>query len=305
MTVQPIDILAVNCLHGEGVQWNPDDGCLWWTDISASMLHRWHLDTRTHTTFATPERLASFAFIDGRRDLLCAFARGFALFDPFAGTLCPIEQPEPEGSGRRFNDGRADRQGRFWVGTMVEDHARAEAFSASLYCMDRDGDLHVRERGIGISNGLCWSPDGSRMYFADSTRRTISVYDFDIDSGEISTRREFARLPEGAEPDGACVDAEGCLWSAHWGAGQVVRYAPDGTILDTIPIPATQPTCVAFAGPRLDLLCVTSARIGLDEAALARQPHAGNLFVFKTGATGLAESRMSNDFDPLSRRHMR
>ena len=303
--MQLIDVLAVGCLHGEGVQWNPDDGCLWWTNISAGTLHRWHLDTRAHTVFSTPERLACFAFIDGRSELLCAFASGFALFNPRTGAIDWIEQLELAGSGRRFNDGRVDRQGRFWVGTMVEDHARAEAFSASLYCMDRDGEVHVREHGIGIANGLCWSPDGSRMYFADSARGTIFAYDFDIASGAISARREFARLPEGAEPDGACVDAQGCMWSAHWGAGKVVRYSKDGAILATIDVPATQPTCVAFAGPALDLLCVTSARIGLDDAALAQQPDAGHVFIFKTDTMGLAESRIGNDFNPLRTRQPR
>lgn len=300
--MQLVDILPVGCLHGEGVQWNPDDGCLWWTNISASTLHRWHLDTRTHTTFTTPERLTCFAFIAGRRDLLCAFASGFALFDPFIGTASWLDRPEPEGNGRRFNDGRVDRQGRFWAGTMVEDATRAQPFSAGLYCMDRDGDVQIRERGIGIANGLCWSPDGMRMYFADSARGIISTYAFDVASGAISARREFARLPEGAEPDGACVDADGCLWSAHWGAGRVVRYASNGAILATIEVPATQPTCVAFAGPRLDLLCVTSARIGLDDAVLARQPQAGHVFIYKTDATGLAESRIDHDFDPPSTR---
>ncbi|PNS08540.1 SMP-30/gluconolactonase/LRE family protein [Solilutibacter silvestris] len=294
-----IDVVPVGNLLGEGVQWNPDDGCLWWTDISNSMLHRWHLDSRVHSVFATPERLCSFAFIEGQSRLLCAFASGVAMFDPHSGAITWLHRLETPGSGRRCNDGRVDRQGRFWVGTMVEDAARAGAFSASLYCMDRDGGVHVREREIDIANGLCWSPDGGRMYFADSARRTMYAYDFDGDTGAISARREFARLPESAEPDGACVDAQGCVWSAQWGAGQVACYAPDGRIRATIEVPASQPTCVAFAGASLDLLCVTSARAGLDAAALARQPDAGHLFIYQATTTGLAECRVRADFNPI------
>lgn len=287
-----LEILAVGQLHGEGVQWNADDGCLWWTDISGCALHRYSLEQRRLQSFATPERLGCFAFVEGDARLLAAFATGFALFDPASGALEWLDRCEPAGSGRRFNDGRVDRQGRFWAGSMVEDATRAEPYSAGLYCLGADGRAQLRETGIGIANGLCWSPDGRIMYFADSPRHAIHAYDFDPDTGGIGNRREFARTAPGVEPDGSCVDAEGCVWNAQWGAGQVQRYAPDGRVLERVETPgAMQPTCVAFAGPALDLLCVTTARIGLSPAALASQAHAGDVFIYRTGARGLAESR--------------
>lgn len=286
---QLLDVLAIDNLHGEGVQWNAADGCLWWTDLSGCRLHRYHLQTRVHAAFVTPERLGCFAFVDGDPRLLVAFASGFAWFDPTSGAVTWLAQLEPAGSGRRFNDGRVDRQGRFWAGTMVEDATLAGVDSASLYCLDHDGRVVEREIGIRIANGLCWSPDGTRMYFADSPRHAIDVYNFDRDSGAISRRREFARTPLGAEPDGATIDAEGCLWSAHWGAGQVVRYAPDGRIVETVSVPASQPTCVAFAGDALDVLCITSARLGLNATALAEQPQAGYVFIYRTETRGLPE----------------
>ena len=287
-----LDILPFGHLHGEDVQWNADDGCLWWTDLSGCALHAWHLQRGALRSFATPERLGCFAFIDGDARLLAAFASGFALFDPVSGALEWLDRCEPAGSGRRFNDGRADRQGRFWAGTMVEDATQAEPYSAGLYCLGADGRAQLRESGVGIANGLCWSPDGRTMYFADSPRHAIWVYDFDPDSGHIGPRRDFARTAPGVEPDGSCVDAEGGVWNAQWGAGQVVRYAPDGQVLEVLDTPgALQPTCAAFAGPALDLLCVTSARIGLSPESLAAQPHAGDVFVFRTGTRGLPESR--------------
>jgi sugar lactone lactonase YvrE len=152
-----------------------------------------------------------------------------------------------------------------------------------------------RESGIEISNGICWSPDGTRFYFADSPLRAIYCYDFHLATGAIANRREFVRTPEGAHPDGATVDSEGCLWSAHWGAGRIVRYKPDGAIDAVLEVPASQPTCVAFGGPELDLLFVTSARDGLTEADLARQPSAGDVFVYKMGCAGLAENRFILD----------
>ena len=292
MVVELIDIVPVGHLHGEGVQWNADDGCLWWTDISGCALHRYALEQRQLHSWATPERLGCFAFVEGDARLLAAFASGFALFDPATGRVEWLDRCEPAGSGRRFNDGRVDRQGRFWAGTMVEDAAVAGPYSAALYCLGADGRAQPRETGVGIANGLCWSPDGHTLYFADSPRHAIYAYDFDVDSGRIGNRRQFARTGPGVEPDGSCVDAEGCLWNAQWGAGRVLRYAPDGRVLETLETPgALQPTCVAYAGPALDLLCVTSARVGLAPAALAAQAHAGDLFVYQAGVRGLRESR--------------
>ena len=167
-----------------------------------------------------------------------------------------------------------------------------EGFTGALYRLDPDGRVHTLETGIGISNGLCWSPDGRTMYFADSPRHTIHVYDFDPDSGLPSRRREFARTGPGAEPDGSTVDAEGAVWNAQWGGGRVVRYSPTGEVLETVDTPgAMQPSCVAFGGDALELLCVTSAWIGLDAAARAAQPQAGHVFLYETSARGLPENR--------------
>jgi sugar lactone lactonase YvrE len=170
---------------------------------------------------------------------------------------------------------------------MVEGAQRTA--DGCLYALDGSGELHCRARGIRISNGLSTSPDGTQLYFADSPTRTIYVYDLIEPEGRLGPRRVFATTPDGASPDGATVDADGCLWSAHWGAGCVVRYTPEGRIDRTIAVPTRQPSCVCFGGPGLDTLCVTSARESLDAATLQAEPHAGSVFMYRIGVQGLPE----------------
>ncbi len=284
-----IETIRVGNTLGESVLWDSAGQALWWTDIPARRLYRYDWSTRAIETFAVPERIGSFGLRDGSTGIIAAFESGIALYEPRGGTPQWLARPDAGIPGVRFNDGRVDRQGRFWAGTMVETDPRSNR--ANLYCIDRSGRAHRRESGVTISNGICWSPDGTRFYFADSPLRTIYVYDFDPISGEIANRRVFATTPDGAFPDGANVDSEGFLWSAHWGAGRVVRYAPDGTIERTIEVPASQPTCVAFGGPALDLLFVTSAREGLNGDALLRHPSAGDVFVYRVDVPGLPEQR--------------
>ncbi len=288
-----IDTIRVQNTLGEGIQWDVGTQALWWTDIQERRLHRYDWATRSMQIFATPERVGSFGLIKGGSGVIAAFESGIALFDPGNGALKWLARPDADLPGVRLNDGRVDRQGRFWAGTMVESEPRSGR--ANLYSVDGSGRATRRENGITISNGICWSPDSTRFYFADSPLRTIHCYDFNSATGAIANRRLFARTPEGAHPDGANVDAEGFLWSAHWGAGRVVRYAPDGTVDRVVDVPASQPTCVAFGGPALDLLFVTSARDGLTEEELARQPSAGDVFVYKMGCIGLAEQHFILD----------
>jgi sugar lactone lactonase YvrE len=187
----------------------------------------------------------------------------------------------------RFNDGRVDRRGRFWSGTMVEgDQSSA---SGCLYSVDSTFGTRCQLTGVRISNSLCMSPDGRQLYFADSPTRTIRVFELNEPEGTLGASRIFAQTPAGADPDGATIDADGCLWSAHWGAGCVVRYTPQGRIDRTLRVPASQPTCVCFAGPDLDVLCVTTARDGLSETALLSEPNAGDVLLYRVGVRGLPE----------------
>lgn len=291
-----IDMLRVSNALGEGIVWNALDGCAWWTDIEQHRLYRWHPSSAAIHSYAVPERAGCFAFIDDSDELIVAFESGIALYHPGNGQVRWLSRSEIR-SGRRFNDGRADRYGRFWAGTMVEDSDRAPAASAALYCVDRRGEVHRRLDGLQISNGLCFSPDGRYCYVADSPRHVIFRYSVDAESGQLRERRIFAETTSSAFPDGATVDSEGCVWSAHWGAGQVIRYTPAGRIDRILSVPTQQPSCVAFAGSNLDLLLVTSARHGLSASALAEDPAAGHVFIFRTGHAGLVESRYRNEME--------
>lgn len=284
----PIGIIAAKDALGEGILWDFRSQVLWWTDIHGRRLHRYDWASKTATVLETPERVGSFGLVAGSDDLITAFESGIALYNPYLKNATWLARPQADVKDVRFNDGRVDRRGRFWCGTMVEEGAGAA--SGCLYSLDKSGELRCHVRGVQISNGLCMSPDGSKLYFADSPSGLIHVYDLIEPQGMLGAPQRFAESPQGAVPDGATVDAEGCIWSASWGGGCVVRYTPDGRVDRTIKVPSTQPTCPCFGGPDLDLLFVTSARVGLDPETLRREPHAGDVFVYRPGVRGLPES---------------
>lgn len=284
----PVDIFRVGNILGEGILWDSRRQVLWWTDIQASRLYRHDWALGKLQTLHAPERVGSFGLIAGSESLITAFASGIAVHDPSRQSVEWLARPAAIAPGIRFNDGRVDRRGRFWSGTMVEDKRLGPL--GCLYCIQGAGELRCPVQGVRISNGLCSSPDGSQLYFADSPTRTIRVYELIEPEGILGTGRIFAQTPEGAFPDGATVDVDGCIWSAHWGAGCVVRYTPDGRIDRTLQVPTRYPTCVCFGGPGLDILCVTSAREDLNDATLRAEPHAGDVFLYRTGIQGLPES---------------
>ncbi len=285
--MKPAEILSARNIVGEGILWDSHRGCLWWTDIQGRQLYRYDWADRTIEALATPERVGSFGLVAESESFITAFESGIALYHTGRSEVHWLARPQAVVPGIRFNDGRVDRSGRFWSGTMVEDE-RCSA-RGCLYSLVRGGELRCHREGIRISNGLCTSPDGRLLYFADSPTHTIFAYPLQEPEGLLGPPRVFARTPDNASPDGAAIDVDGCIWSAHWGAGCVVRYTPDGRIDRTLPIPCCQPTCVCFAGPELDVLCVTSAREGLDEATLQAEPHAGAVFLYRPGVQGLPE----------------
>jgi sugar lactone lactonase YvrE len=210
-------------------------------------------------------------------------------FDDATKRLSLLCHPEADRPGNRYNDGKCDRMGRLWVGSLDMGTA---ANRGNLFRVDPDGNWKKMDTGFTVANGLGWSPDNKRMYFTDSTRRTIYVYDFDLLSGNIANRRNFItlRANEGT-PDGLTVDEEGCLWVAVWDAWRVSRYSPQGEELLRIRMPVPRPTSCCFGGPDLDTLYVTSASVRLNEDALRAAPLSGSLFAIKIpGVRGLPET---------------
>ena len=283
--------LEVANVLGEGLLWNEQRQSIWWTDIECSTLFEYDPVSDTLQTWDTPHRVACFGFVEGEDTLIVAFDRGIALFEPSSGVTGWLVGPDVPGAGLRFNDGKVDPTGRFWVGTMVEDPSKASG-SGGLYRLDVGAGLVECLADVTISNGLCWSPDQSVLYHADSPTNSIRAYAFDARRGTLSGGRVFARTAKGVHPDGSTVDANGGVWNAQWGGGKVVRYSDNGDADLTISLPVSQPTCVTFGGADLDLLFVTSARQGLSEAALAGEPLAGSVFVFRPGVSGLSATRL-------------
>lgn len=274
---------------GEGVIWDHQRQRVWWTDIVNSKLFRYDPANGELEEFSTPERLCCFAPIHGQDNLIAAFASGFAFYNPDNGDLDWIEKIEADNPGTRLNDGRTDRQGRMWAGTMVEDQDKA-TYRGALYRLDGDLKITKTIEELLITNSLCWSPDGQIMYHCDTPAQKIDSYLFDPNTARISDHMIFTTTGRGCYPDGSIVDAEGYLWNAQWGGSKVVRYAPDGSVDVELAMPVSQPSCVAFGGADLDLLIVTTAHQDLSPAAKAEQPSAGDLFIYQTNYKGLQES---------------
>jgi sugar lactone lactonase YvrE len=281
-------VLDAKSFLGEAALWDVQDGVLYWVDIKAHEIHRFDPASGRDQHWSTPEDVGSLAVREAG-GLVVAMASGFHFFDLASQRFEAIGDPEADRPENRFNDGKPDRYGRFWAGTM---HDSESAASGALYRVDPDLRWHRMAEGVTVSNGLAWSPAGDVMYYACSSQRTVWAFDADPDGGTISNRRVFVGTSElGGAPDGATVDGEGCYWLTLPGAWKVARYDPKGRLMRVIELPVELPTCVAFGGPQLDVLYVTTSRFNRTEAQLASQPLAGGLFALDVGVRGLPETR--------------
>jgi sugar lactone lactonase YvrE len=283
-------VLPAAALLGESPVWCPVDNVLYWVDIKRPAVHRFHPGTAACHTWPMQEEVTAIGLREGGGAIV-SLRSSVATIDFHTGEVCELPGPIVHQSDMRFNDGRCDRRGRFWVGTL---HEARHPETASLYRFDTDGRHTEMVAGVTVSNGIAWSPDSRIMYFADSWTRTIFSFDFDLDSGTLHNQRIFVQLPEGAgAPDGATVDAEGFLWSATYDGGCVTRYAPDGSTDRVIKMPVQRPTSCAFGGEDFSILYVTSASLGLTEQQHIEAPLAGGLFAIDTGVMGLPEPRFA------------
>jgi sugar lactone lactonase YvrE len=262
-------LLASEDQLGECPLWDEREAVLWWIDIRGRALKRYDGKQVTVTPVAEPP--GSIALRRGG-GLIVALASGVYALQA-AQTKLVVRPPQHE-QDLRFNDGRCDRAGRFWVGTLAEPDFPPRGV---LYRIEPDGRASAMRSGVRVPNSLAWSPDGRTMYFADSPRHKIWACDYDPASGNVGRERVFAG-PHPGFPDGSCVDADGCVWNAEWGASRVVRYTPRGEVDRVVRVPANNPSCCCFGGARLDTLYITSA----DRAGL---------FALAPGVSGLAESR--------------
>ncbi|MFM0484328.1 SMP-30/gluconolactonase/LRE family protein [Paraburkholderia strydomiana] len=280
-------LLDTKCTLGEGATWCARTGRFYWTDIEGARLWRYDPSDGRSTFWPMPERLATFALCADPHYLLLGLASQLAFFDIATGQTRHIVDVEA-GMNTRVNDGRCDRQGRFVFGT--KDEGSPLQAIGGFYRLNHDLSLErLPLPAPAISNSIAFSPDGATMYFGDSPTREIRACDYRADGG-IANDRLFVRLADATgEPDGSTVDRDGGLWNAQWGGRRVVRYGADGVETERVEVPTAQPSCVALGGAQLGTLYITSARVGLDAAALAGDLRAGGVFIATPARRGLPE----------------
>jgi len=271
--------------------WDTERGVLLSVDCVGRRLFRHTADGRPTGDWPLPKSPGSYALRRNGAGMLMAYRNGLALIDPEAGRSEEIAAGPVDFAAERFNDGRCDRRGRFWTGTM--DRALRDPVGA-LYRIDPDLSVHRVLGGVTLSNGIAWSSDDRVMYHCDSGPAVVRAYDFDLAAGKVENPRVLIRFAPGeGRPDGCTVDAEGFLWVAAVEAGMVVRFDPAGRRVRELRLPVSRPTSLAFGGDGLRTLFVTSMRHGMTEGELAHEPLAGAILALDAGVAGLPETRFA------------
>ena len=274
---------------GEGGLWSVRRQCFFWVDILSRRIHRLDPATGAQDSWTFDEEVSALAERREGNGLAIALRRGPAFWDPERPDEAPrhLCQPEPERAGNRFNDARCDTAGRWWMGSMDSD---CRAPTGALYRVTPDGGWTRMDDGFAVTNGPTWLRDGRTMLFNDSVRGQVLAYGSDPATGELGARRLWLQFaPEDGVPDGMTTDALGRVWICHWGGGCVSCHDPDtAQELGRVRLPVSQVTSCTFGGADLSTLYITSARIGLDDAALAKEPLAGGLFAVDMDCQGRA-----------------
>ncbi|WP_136616969.1 MULTISPECIES: SMP-30/gluconolactonase/LRE family protein [Mesorhizobium] len=286
-------VAVVENTLGECPVWDVDQQCLYWVDITEKVLHRYDPVTAAVKTWKTPFEFGSIALRKGGRSIIAGTRDGFAIYDLETEACEHFATPEEPFPGNRMNDGKCDPAGRFWCGSIheVSDPSQRRPI-ASMYRVDADRSVTKVRGGIKTSNGFAWSADGRTMYFTDTPTLNILAFDYDVQSGTMSNERVFATVPKGhGRPDGATVDVEGCLWSAHFAGSRITRYSPAGDVLLSLDIPAQNVTSCTFGGANMSTLFITTAREDLTAEDLRQQPLSGNVFAYEAGVAGVPMTR--------------
>jgi sugar lactone lactonase YvrE len=279
-------VLDAKAALGECPVWSTREQVLYWVDIHGPSLNRFDPATGQNTVMPMPADIGSFA-LRKPAGFVVALRTGLFLAAADGTVGRRIVDAPYDPAHHRFNDGRCDPRGRFFVGTMNE--AR-DANSGALFRLDPDGTLQHVLSDVMISNGLAWSPDGRTMYHSDTPAHIVRAFDYDTATGTPSRPRTFAQWTgETDRPDGGAVDSEGNYWTAFFRAGKVLQIAPSGQTLAEYAVPAMCPTMCAFGGPDLRTLYVTTARMNRDAAELARLPHSGGIFTLRVPVPGLPD----------------
>lgn len=272
----------------EGPMWDQSSATLYWVSILSHEVHSWRPSDGSRGTWNLGEFVGAVVPRTSG-GLVVAVQRGFATLDPVTGGSELLREVEADRPDQRMNDGKCDPSGRLWAGTMGA--AEAVPGSGTLYRLDTDWSVTPMVDGLTISNGLGWSPDCKTMYFVDTGTRSLFAFDFHLDEGQISGRRILVTFLENdGSPDGLCVDSEGCIWLAMWGAGRINRYSPSGQLVGGVSVPVSCPSSCAFGSTDLNVLFITTASLTLNSKERSEQPEAGGIFAAEVGVSGLPVS---------------
>jgi sugar lactone lactonase YvrE len=279
----------------EGPLWDGETQTLIWVDILDGHIHRFDPSTGADSSVRVDTHVGAAVTTAGPQ-LLLAVTDGFALLDEATAALTEIAVVDPRPT-HRMNDGTVDSRGRFWAGTMGYE---PKLGTAALFRLDTDFSTQVMISGVGLSNGLGWSPADDAFYYVDSVTQTIRSYSWDPDTGTISNAKVLVDVPDSdGAPDGLAVDVDGCLWVAMFGGGSVHRYTPDGRLDRRLDLPTRGITCVEFGGAELSTLYITTATYGMSPQELDSDPLAGFVFAAEVGAQGLPAHAFAGDVTPL------
>lgn len=287
---EEVSILSdIRCHLGEGPTYDPATDTLFWFDILERKLLEKHFpdgETRVHDL---PLMASALAVVDARRQVLVT-ETGLHVRDVATGRLTLHTALEADNPATRSNDSRVHPCGALWIGTMGK---KAEREAGAIYWFFR-GEIRKLYPGISIPNSICFSPDGSVTYFADTKLnlawRVPCNPETGLPTGDPQIFLDYRGRSGGI--DGSVVDAEGVVWNAYWGGGRVDAYSPEGKLLRSVAVPATQSSCPAFVGPEATRIAVTSAWEGMDEAARQADPEAGKTFLLPAKVRGRFEPRV-------------
>jgi L-arabinonolactonase len=283
---------------GEGIIWSEENSCLYWVDIPMpSKLYNFNTLKNNLITYDMPEMITSIS-LRNKNNLLIASHYGlnnFNLSDKKFERILDVEKKLPQ---NRCNDGASDANGRYWFGTMQNNigpggsNIEIIENSGSIYCLDKNLNIKKKETDICISNTFVWNPDNTKFYFTDTITGIISSYDFDLDSGSIDNKKDFAKFDRGY-PDGSTIDSEGYLWNCRWDGSCVVRFDPSGQVDEVVEVPVKNVTSCTFGGEDLKTLFITTARIGMDEDYLKNNPSTGGIFAINLDVRGQLNNKFA------------
>lgn len=272
-----------HCLLGESPVWNPLDNSIYFVDIKKPTINRFCINSGLVDSIVTPSEVGCIVLKEGG-GVVAAMQSGLALVDFNYQKYSFFSSIDNDLPNNRPNDGKCDKAGRLWIASMDNKEVNP---TGKLWSISPTAPPKIMDKNFVVGNGIDWSLDSKQMYFTDSANRTIFSYDFNLAEGTIKNKRVFAKVSDSdGFPDGLTVDSQGFVWSAHWDGWKVTRYDPNGLVDKIIELPVPRPTSLAFGGPNLSTLFITSASIGLSKKELAKAPLSGALFGFASSISG-------------------